>query len=217
MNLKSTTYGVFIIESLRCGDYFDGENLDEVLGLSKISSIHRIVLDKADLHKALKEFKNSNYRYLYLSCHADGDGIQINGEDISNKEFQRLAGSLTDRRIFMSVCKGGNRKIAGLMIGESNILSLIGCPLDLDQDQAAIFWPAFFYVMRKIDRKKTERKYISETLKKLVDLFSVSINYYSKITENPSLMRRLRIRSDKKTENTKVLIEGVKHQAIARN
>jgi len=208
MNLKTTTYGVFIIESLRHDDYFDGENLDKILELSKIDSIYREVISKPDLKKALIEFKNSNYRYLYLSCHANSNGIEINGEDISNFEFQALIVTLEDRRLFMSVCKGGNRKIARLLINRSKILSLIGFPLDLDQDQAAIFWPAFFFVMKGIDGKKMDRKNITTTLKKLVDLFGVPINYYSKINTHPMLMRRLKIRQNKKTENTRIRISS---------
>lgn len=206
MNLKTTTYGVFIIESLRHDDYFDGENLEKVLQLSQIDVIYREVLSKSDLKKAINEFRNSRYRYLYLSCHADNNGLEINGENVSNQEFQMLAGDLKDRRIFMSICKGGNRQIAGLLIGKSKVLSVIGFPLDLDQDQAAIFWPAFFYVMKRTDENKMLRMHITSSLKKLVDLFGVSINYYSKISESLTSMRRLRIRTNKKTENKKIII-----------
>jgi hypothetical protein len=105
----------------------------------------------------------------------------------------------------MSACKGVNKSFAKLMIGKSKILSLIGSPDNIDQDKAAVFWPAFFYVMKEIDERKMLRSNISTTLRKLVNLFNLPINYYSKITDS-GYMRRLKIRPNQSTENKKIAI-----------
>ncbi|QEM03733.1 hypothetical protein DIU31_009485 [Mucilaginibacter rubeus] len=206
MNLLTTVYGVYIIESLNDGDYFDGENLNGILTVAKIPVIYRYALSVSSLKELLQDFKRSKFRYLYLSCHADEDGIEINGEAISYRELQHMSGNMKDVRIFMSACKGVNRPFAKLMIGKSKILSLIGSPDDIDQDKAAVFWPAFFYIMKESDEKKMVRSNISITLKKLINLFDLPINYYSKITGDPKHMRQLKIRTGKSTDNKKIAI-----------
>lgn len=206
MNLKTTVYGVFIIESLNNDDYFDGENLNSILNIADIPVIYNNALSKEDFKRLLKEFKRSKFRYLYLSCHANEFGIGINGDTISNKELQRMAGDMRDIRIFMSACKGATIRLAKLMICKSNILSLIGSPDDIDQDKAAVFWPAFFYVMKEHDEEKMVRSTISTNLKKLVDLFNLPINYYNKIKDDKLCIRRLKIRPNKPTDNRKLAI-----------
>ncbi|MEZ2339371.1 hypothetical protein AB6735_27250 [Mucilaginibacter sp. RCC_168] len=206
MNLKSTVYGVFILESLKHDDYFDGENLFSIFNLSNIPTEYHWIDSKSHLRELLRDFRKSKFRYLYLSCHADEYGIEVNGDDVSNHELQKFTGNLTDIRIFMSACKGGNDRLAKLMISKSNILSLIGSPTDLDMDKAAVFWPSFFYVMKEIDEKKMNRMMISKTLKKLVDIFNTPINYYSKISNDKNFMRRLKIRPGKNSDNIKLKI-----------
>ena len=206
MNLKTTVYGVFIIESLENDDYFDGDNLNGILNVAEIPAVYHTALSKTHLKELLGDFRLSKFRYLYLSCHANESGIDINGEDISNKELQEMAGSMPDVRIFMSACKGASRPLAKLMIGSSKILSLIGSPDDIDQDKAAVFWPAFFYVMKELDEEKMIRSNISTTLKKLVDLFNLPINYYSKINGDIHRLRQLKIRPNKSTDNKKITI-----------
>lgn len=207
MNLKKTVYGVYIIEALRADDYAIGENLRDILDLSNMVVLHQWADTKDDLHRHLKDFKRSKLRYLYITCHANSTGIFINSEHISNKELQALTGNIKDVRIFMSACQGANRDLANRLIGKCGGLSLIGTPIDLDFDKAAIFWPSFFHIMKELDEKKMSRKLISSTLKKLVDLFKVPINYYSKIKDEPKYFRRLSIRAGKPSKNTKLIVK----------
>jgi len=148
-----TKYGIFIIESLRGSDYFDGENLSEILELSSISNIYREVLCKDDFIVAVDEFKNSNLRYLHLSCHADMSGIEINGEHLSNSELSVIfKGKVNNKRIFLSACKGGNKNMATALITNCKAQSVIGTPNNLYFDKAALFWPAFYHVINCDDK-----------------------------------------------------------------
>ena len=197
-------YGVFILENLHGEDFFDGENLHEILDLSDIANEYREVLDKDDFVKAINEFKKSNLRYLHLSCHADMDGIEINGEEISNLELSKIfKNKIRKRRIFLSACKGGNLNIA-TAVQKCGGQSVIGTPIDLYFDKAALFWPSFYHVINCVADSKMNKKSISATLKKCVDLFEIPINYYHGITGQPRYLRRYKFRHNKRTTNNKI-------------
>lgn len=199
-------YGVFIIENLRGEDFFDGENLHEILELSRIKNIYREVLDKDDFITAINEFKESNLRYLHISCHADMDGIEINGEEITNLELLKIfKNKITRKRIFLSACKGGNRNIA-TAVAECGGQSVIGTPTDLHFDKAALFWPSFYHVINCADTSKMNKHGISSTLKKCVDLFEIPINYYHGIIGESKWLRRYKFRHNEKTTNSRIKI-----------
>ena len=137
-------YGVYIIESLRGGDYFDGKNLSEILKLSKIFYVYRKVVSKSDFILAINQFKESNLRYLHFSCHSDMDGIKISDICISNSELSEiLKNKIKKKRIFLSACKGGNRNIATAVVTKCNGQSVIGTPIDLYFDKAAFILALF--------------------------------------------------------------------------
>lgn len=214
MRKKQTKYGVFIIESLREGDYFDGENLSEILKLSMIENIYREVFSKTDFEQALKEFQESELRYLHLSFHADYHGFEINGEEITIFEVSHiLKGKMKNRRLFLSACKGGNRNVATVAITNNEARSVIGTPINLDFDKAAIFWPAFYYVINMADKSSMNKRNLSRALKKCVDLFHVPINYYHRIDGNSKYLRRYKFRAGRKTTNKKITIANMVYNA----
>ena len=206
VRFNMSEYGVFIIESLRGGEYFDGENLSEILKLSKIKNIYREVLDKDDFIKAINEFKKSNLRYLHLSCHSDMDGIEINGEDITNFESSAIfKNKINKKRIFLSACKGGNRNMA-TAIAKRGGQSVIGTPINLYFDKAALFWPSFYHIINCADNNKMNKNSLSSTLKKCVDLFEIPINYYHGINGESKYLKRYKFRHNKRTTNKRIKI-----------
>lgn len=147
-----TKYGIFIIESLRSEDFFDGENLSEVIALSEIDTIYKEVVSYEDLKFKLQEFEASHYRYLHLSCHADLDGIEINGEEISYDTLSSLLGNkLVGKRLFLSACRAGNIDFAARAIYKNRAISIIGTPTDLYFKKSVLFWPVFYHVIHEID------------------------------------------------------------------
>jgi hypothetical protein len=205
-----TKYGVYVIEFLRADDYTDGENLHEILKLSLVPTTYKWVDTKSELKAALNDFNKSKFRYLHVSCHADETGFELNGDDLTNAEFEQLTKTLLkDKRIFLSACKGANRDIATRMVVNNKAYSLIGVPVDLDFDKSALFWPSFYHLLNEIDSNKMKRDQIVDVLKKLVNLFNIPVNYYSRIRESNKNMRRLKLR--KGFTDNRIIKGVVKH------
>ena len=199
-------YGVFIIEFLREGDYNEGDNLNEILKLSRIPAKYLWVDTEEELQMALAKFNSSNFRYLYISCHADNEGFELNGNSISNLEFKRMSDKyLKNKRVFISACRGANRELASYLIVGNGAYSLIGTPTDVDFDKAALFWPSFFHLINEIDANKMRRVDIINITKKLVQLFDIPIHYYSKIKNEENFIRRVIVKPSK-VDNRKIKI-----------
>jgi len=204
---QMTKYGIFIVESLRGSDFFDGKNLSEILELSSIFNIYREVLSKEDFVTVIAEFKKSNLRYLHISCHADMNGIEINGDHISNYELSVIfKNKIKNKRLFLSACKGGNRNMATAVITKCGGQSVIGTPIDLYFDKAALFWPSFYHVINCADKSKMNKHNLSDTLKRCVSLFEIPINYYHAINGDSKYLRRYKFRHDQRTTNKRISI-----------
>jgi len=100
---QSTAYGLCIIESLRAGDDSDGKIIHKILEMSNIVTLYYNAKTFEEFKQFIGEFKTSNFRYLHLSCHADKDGLEIGGEEITNETLAgMLAGGMNNKRLFMS-------------------------------------------------------------------------------------------------------------------
>ena len=208
-------YGVFIIESLRSDDYFDGEVLKDILELAKVPVRYEWVETKEELENKLSDFAKSRFRYLHISCHADYEGLRLTNDGISNEIFGKMTkGKIKNKRVFLSACKGGNRNLASVLI-KNGAYSLIGSPNDLHFDKAALFWASFFHVVNEFDDKKMKKAEIRHVLKSCVDLFYIPINYYTYIeTKRNKMMRRLKLRPEKKVDNRIVRIKTIPSDTI---
>ncbi|USD21711.1 hypothetical protein MJO52_00790 [Microbulbifer variabilis] len=207
MAKTQSKYGIFIIESLENGDYYDGKNLKEILKLSQIKCEYRYVHTREELSEAVKEFRQSNLRYLHLSCHANMDGIEVDNKIISNKELIEIfKGNIKKRRLFLSACKAGNRNMATVFINKCHGQSVIGTPINLRFDKAALFWPAFYHVINILDQEKMNKRSLTETIKRCVDLFDVPINYYHNINGQEKYLRRYKFRCNSITTERRILI-----------
>ena len=198
-------FGIYIIESLRKNDFKDGKALHSILKLSKIATVYKWVNTIKNFEVALSNFKKSNLRYLHISCHADETGIEIGKKILFNFEIEKFtAGLLSNKRIFLSVCKGANKDLASRMIIRNNAYSLLGMPIKLRFDKAVLFWPSFYHLINEIDNKKMKKQSIIEVVKKCVDLFNIPVNYYGRITNSKTCLRRLKIRPTGVVDNRKI-------------
>ena len=199
-------YGVYIIEFLRKKDkYFDGEALHHIITLAKIPTKYKWINNVEEFKAALKDFKETNYRYLHISCHANEFGIELNGELILNHEVEEFTKKyLTNKRLFLSACKGANRDLASKIIMGNNAWSLLGMPIQLRFIKSALFWPSFYHLINEIDSKKMLRNDIVEIVKKCVDIFDIPVNYYCRIEESKTHIRRLKIRQGINTDNRRI-------------
>lgn len=201
-------YGVYIIESLDEEDYWDGEGLYQILELTRIKCEYKNVLSKEDFISKISDFEKTDFRYLHLSFHGGEEGVSINGEDVSYDELSRIINPvIKKKRVFISSCRGSNRKLAANLIVRGNCQSLIGCPIDLRFDKAALFWPSFYHVINMVDSKRMDQKIITSTIQKCVDLFRIPINYYHTLPKKPANhIRRVKFRPNKWRDNRVIKI-----------
>jgi hypothetical protein len=205
-------YGIFIIESLRSeDDYFDGENLHNILKLAKIDSIYHEVLSLVDFIDKIEKFVDSGYRYLHLSCHGDESGIEINGEKISNgRLIEIFNGRLFKKRLFMSACQGANKELGYNLITKVGATSLIGTPINLGFDKAALFWPSFYYAVNEADNKKMQAEKINLIIRRCVQLFNIPIDYYSAVKNHRNRILLFKFRKGKNLTCKKIEIKKTK-------
>ncbi|MBB5638243.1 hypothetical protein HDE68_004172 [Pedobacter cryoconitis] len=188
-------FGVYIIESLRSEEFADGENLASILKLANIEHQYHWADSVSHFFELIADFKISRFKYLHISCHADEEGIQINGNDISNSEFsEALNGTLRNRRLFMSACRAANDDLAARVITVCGAYSLIGTGIDLRFVTSAVFWPAFYHVMKEIDAGAMSRADLKAKLKQCAVLFGFPIRYYSYLkADRKGSIRKLEI------------------------
>lgn len=204
--MTKSKFGVYIIESLRDEDYLDGLVLSEILELSKIPVTYKFVANRIEFLSTLQSFKESNLRYLHLSCHADEEGIQLSDDDCIDNDVLEICfkGILEKRRLFLSTCKGANRDLAIRVIKNNKAISLVGTPTGFKFVKSALFWPTFYHVIGEIDKNKMTKDNITDVLKKCVDIYNVPINYYTKIINDTQHIWRRQFRKDVHTDSRRI-------------
>ena len=179
------TPDIYIIESVDLENEAKGERegevLTEILKLSGKSPRYVYIRTKQELIHFLKDFQESGYRYLHLSCHGNSQAIGTTFDTISFQELGDLLGPyLQDRRLFVSACSVVNDQFRQDVMTGSGCLSTIGPSKDVAFDQAAIFWASFYYLMFDSDTRRMKRDDILPTVKKLARLFELPITYCSR-------------------------------------
>jgi hypothetical protein len=174
-------YGIFLIESLNEGDDKDGKILKDILDVCQIENDYTEVKTRSQLIGAIDKFKESEFRYLHLSCHANEKGFGLTDTTfITNIEFSEIiSDKLQKRRIFMSACKAGNLDLAGRLITRNKIYSLIGSPEPIRFDKSLLFYPTFYHIMNELDEKRMMKNELRKSIRAGVNLFKIPIHYYA--------------------------------------
>ena len=129
--MKDTIPEVFIVESLRFHDeekgYYEGQIISDILRLNKKQSKYYYIRTKKELRAFLDKFRDSNYRYLHLSCHANRGEMATTLDSIPFSELASLLKPyLNKRRLFVSACEMVNINLANLLLPGSGCFSLMG-------------------------------------------------------------------------------------------
>lgn len=182
---RKTKADVFIIESLELKDEkensFEGGFLSQILRLGGKKPIYYYVRTKKELKRILEEFKESNYRYLHLSCHGNRKSLFTTLDDVSFSDLKKIMQPyLRDKRLFISACLAVNDDLARAVIPSSECFSIIGPAEAVSFSDAAIIWASFYHLVFKADRKRMTRKHMLPALQKVADTFEVSLNYFSR-------------------------------------
>jgi hypothetical protein len=158
----------------------EGKFLSKILHLGRKESIYYYIRTKKELEEVLEKFKESEYRYLHLSCHWNETAIFTTLDQISFSELNRITKPyLRNRRLFISACCAVNDEIARTLIPSSKCLSIIDPAENIAFNDAAIIWASFYHLVFKENTKKMKRTNILSNLKKVAKTFDVSLNYYS--------------------------------------
>jgi len=182
--------GLFIIESLDCKDerygLFEGEIIYKILRLPplKMTCKYRYVRTRDEFKKVVKQFGNSRYRYLHISCHANKRGMYTtNGEAINIDDLaETLNPHLKKRRLFISACDLVHADFAKAIIPASDCLSVIGPNGKPWFSQAAILWSLLYHLMFFDEAKKMHPKKLLKHLETICDLIQIKMSYFVKST-----------------------------------
>lgn len=177
---------VFIIESLDPDDEgngrFEGGSISHILRLHGKHPIYRYVRTRGQFRGAVREFANSDYRYLHISSHGDRTGmITTNGDAIGNDELAGyLTPSLSGKRLFLSACSMVHREMAAAIIPATGCTSVVGPRTDVAFSEAAVFWPAVYHLIFTHDTERVTRAALKQALSKAAHLFDIKVGYYAK-------------------------------------
>jgi hypothetical protein len=175
---------VFIIESLSFenekDNLFEGRILSNILELNGKRCQYYYIRTDRELEEVVDIFYESKYRYLHLSCHGSPKAMATTLDLIP---FSRLGEifepCLHDRRLFVSACVMVNNDLAKAIMPVSNCYSIIGPSVKVAFSDSAILWASFYHLMFRHDSSVMKRETLMTYCRRLADLYSVPLNYFS--------------------------------------
>lgn len=173
---------VFIIESLNIPDEEhrrEGEIIFRSLKMSGKNPIYRYLRTRTELEHFVKEFKESSYRYLHVSCHGDIDNFATTFDDMDNEEFSSILGSCLDgRRLFLSTCLAATSPFAKALFSKSSCHSVAGPAGKIAFDDSAVFWTGFYHLMFKENARLMTNANAILNLTKCAQLIDRRFHYF---------------------------------------
>jgi hypothetical protein len=178
----SSNTGVFIIESLDLEDetnnLFEGKILYSILKMLDVDVFYRYIRTKKELKEMIKQFEESDYRYLHLSCHGNETGIQITLEK-NTITFEELSDMFKyenrKQRLFLSSCNAMNGQDILDGMSDTKFKSITGPLQAIRFSDSRAFWTAFYHLMFR-DDELIKNSRLKEALEKLADTFDVEIS-----------------------------------------
>lgn len=213
MGLK---HDYFIIESLMESDVKDGKLFNDTIKTlrrydhvsesftGKYDPVYKPVKTITEFERALIEFSNSDYKYLFVSAHGTDMEIVLAEEIFHETDLEVLDIDLKKRRIFMSTCKGGTRLFAKHFI-KKGAYSVIGSPDRIPQIVAAGMWPTRAWIFEGLNEDSLNFDELDETLELSTKIYQINLAYYSFIREEPKMKEYL-YSPDTKRKRTDYLI-----------
>ncbi len=177
----------FIIESLMDGDITDGRIFYDALK-KKHDPVYTKVKNPKQFRQALKDFCDSDYRHLFISAHGDEENIILSNGSFNAYDLEDLSIDLSNRRIFMSTCRGSSFLLAKYFI-KKGAYSVTGTPDDLSQVVATGMWITMAIVFERLNKDTSNFPELNRTLKLLAKVYRIPLAYYSFIRNRPAKMK----------------------------
>jgi hypothetical protein len=174
---QKTKPEVFIIESLdwddEDGNDLEGRILSDMLRLAGKSPRYVYFRSKSELPHVIALFRESQYRYLHLSCHGSRRTVGTTTGSLKYQEFAAcLRGHMAGRRLFCSACLLGNESfVRAITDSNPEILSILAPACKVDIHQAAALWTAFYVSVFDVKSSKMEPDTIRAHCESLAFLF----------------------------------------------
>ncbi|TKI53597.1 hypothetical protein FC756_22880 [Lysinibacillus mangiferihumi] len=156
---------------------------------------YRYIRTNEELQVMIKQFEKSKFKYLHLSCHGNANGIAMTlNNTYPFKEFKDMfTVKGLKKRLFLSSCSVCGENIKVGMHG-SDFISIVGPKSDIEFDDAAIFWAAFYQQMFKFENNILENDKMYEIINKMSSVLEVKMacilrnketkKYYEKTIKN---------------------------------
>jgi hypothetical protein len=162
------------------GGIHEGEILSRMLKLSgKKKTKYFYIRTERELDEIIDLFDESEYRYLHISCHANGKGMATTFDSIPYVELGRkLAPCLKNRRVFVSACQMANDTLAAALLKDTGCNSLVGPTKAIRFDDAAAFWVAIYHLMFKHNDNAMKHAQVELYVNELSRLFGEPISYF---------------------------------------
>jgi hypothetical protein len=174
--------GVFIIESNHFEDeetgIYEGKILTEILKLIGVKVKYYYIRSKDELRVLIKEFEESDFKYLHLSCHGDENGIELtlDNSEVSFLELNDMFSyELPTRRLFLSCCSVLKGERIKQDLFDTKFLSITGPLEDIYFQDAAVFWSSFYHLMFNNNKKNMRSNELKGTVEKLSEVFSLDL------------------------------------------
>jgi hypothetical protein len=186
-----TTPRLFIIESdylANEGSRSEGAALTEVLRMMELEPIYRYIRTAKELAAMAREFSDSGYRYLHLSCHGDREGFGLALDDISFGEFGAMfSPHLKNRRLFLSACSIAQPALARELFRSAARLpySITGPSRNIDFADAAVTWASLYNLLFRRGSESIKGKNIRGYLDKLCTLNGLRFVHFGRTTDAP--------------------------------
>lgn len=187
-----TIADVFIIESLtpedEAANRLEGQRIADFLRLAGKQPHYYYFHSKNELPSLLDLFRQSDYRFLHMSCHASMDAVATTKDQISYAEFARIcAGYLPLRRAFFSACELGNELFSTCLAARNKGMHSIVAPAEhIFFDHAAAIWSTFYVSVFSYNAGRMTGVDIRQRIETLCTLFPVDFHVS---TYHPALDR----------------------------
>lgn len=180
----------FIIESLNFEDEqnerFEGKFLQKYLKILGKEPLYYYIRTKKELEFVAQTFRNSGYRYLYVSCHGAAGKILTTLDEVTFEDFASIfSKKLEHRRLFVSGCSLGQHAFAEALFTQNGGLYTVTAPKnDVLFAQMLPFWSSFFYRMGIIDVDSMKGPGIWHALRLCANMFNVNMVHFYKKSKN---------------------------------
>lgn len=185
---QQTTPHFFIIESLKLEDEdeerYEGKYLYNYLKMLGKNPKYYYIRSRRELEKISDIFRDTGYRYLYLSCHGNESAIYTTFDEIPFIDFASIFDrKLEHRRLFVSGCSVGRLEFAEQLFKKNGGMYSLTAPINtVFFNQTLPFWTAFYYLMESIDSKSMKAAAIYPFLQLCANIFNIDVIHFYKST-----------------------------------